>query len=100
MYLGECHLWPSHLQTDLAATSWGGTNLGALNGPCILRDFLTCLVQILSILVVVANYLQFLFSGVLFRFLMGVVCSASSAASAILFTLFQLSILLDTCIKY
>ena len=35
-----------------------------MNGPCILREFLTCLVQILSILVVVANYLQFLFSGV------------------------------------
>ena len=30
--LGERHSWPSHLQTDLAAVSWGGTNLGVGGG--------------------------------------------------------------------
>ena len=36
--------------------SFLGSAKPALNGPGILREFLTCLVQILSILVVVANY--------------------------------------------
>ena len=29
---GERHLWPSHLQTHLAAACWRGTNLGTGGG--------------------------------------------------------------------